>query len=78
MPATVKAVAAAFVERAEALGLKGVKRDTAALDFFCGAATLAELSGNAEASRALSLAASLLVSVRGYMAVKQLAAGVAP
>jgi hypothetical protein len=36
--ATTQKLALSFIERADALSLKGKKRDDAALDYWCGAA----------------------------------------
>ena len=70
----INELAKRFVERAEALGYKGKERDDAALDFFCGAAVGAEIIGNqAEADR-IGRVAVMMVSVRGYIAIKELAA----
>lgn len=70
------AFALLFIQRADALGYKGVKRDNAALDFYCGAATaLAATTGDTVArarSNMLEKQARMLVSVRGYIAVMEL------
>ena len=68
-----RTVARRFVERAAALELKGVKRDNAALDYFCGAAAGAELAGDPQLAHSLGVIAALIVSVRGYIGVQELA-----
>lgn len=70
---TVKALAKRFIERAEALQLKGRRRDNAALDYFVGAAVLAELNGDADLSNHLGTISALIISVRGFFGVKELA-----
>lgn len=70
-----KALAAKFVERADLLGYKGKKRDDASLDFWTGAAALAEIEGNTELYELLGRQAALIVAVRGYFGVKQIAEG---
>lgn len=65
-------IAQRFVERATALELKGVRRDRAALDYFCGAAAGAEQAGNLALANQIGATAALMVSVRGYAAVVEL------
>lgn len=69
---TTKALAKKFIERSNALKYSGVKRDNAALDYFCGAASMAELSGNVPLMEHLTRI-TLLIAVRGYIAVAELA-----
>lgn len=69
---TTKALAKRFVERSESLELKGKKRDVAALDYFVGAATLADLSGDASLANHLGVVCALIISVRGFIGVKDL------
>ena len=57
-----------FIERADALGLKGKKRDDYALEFMIGAATTLALIGHPEADHVCRCSA-LLVSTRGYLAI---------
>lgn len=74
MTATLtKALAQKFIERSEALGLKGKKRDDAALDFWCGAASALELSGRKLDADTLGRQAALIVAVRGYFGVREMA-----
>lgn len=75
MSATTQKLALSFIEGADALGLKGKKRDDAALDYWCGAAIGAGLAGNADLERHLGRIAALVISVRGFIAIKQIAAG---
>ena len=72
---TTKALAEKFIERAAALGYKNKARDNAALDYFCGAASLAELSGDVRLAQHLGRIITLLFAVRGYIAVAELARG---
>lgn len=71
--AVTKALARRFVERSESLKYKGKKRDDAALDYFCGAAVLAEEMGNDAMGEHLARICVLMISVRGYIAIKELA-----
>ena len=64
-----------FVERAEALEMKGKKRDCAALDYFCGATTAAELSEQPALAAQLASICVLIISIRGYKGVLELANG---
>lgn len=69
-------VALRFIERAEKLGYRGKRRDDAALDFFTGAhSALAtqEFGGMTGLETAI-----LAVSVRGALAVHEMANGLAP
>lgn len=74
-----KAFAAKFIERSETLGYKGLKRDNAALDFYCGACAALQLLDGVPSGEEPALVqmfgtqAVLLISVRGYVAVKELA-----
>ena len=70
---TIRILAQKFIERAEALKYKGKARDNAALDFFCGAAAMAELAGDLPMYRHLGNIIVTMIAVRGYMAVRQLA-----
>lgn len=72
------ALANRFIERAEALGYKGKKRDDAALDYWCGAASLAEEFGNAPLALALGGQAVHMIGVRGFFAIKELANAAEP
>ena len=72
--AITKNLAAKFIERADALGYKGKKRDDAALDFFVGAGAVAAETGNAELAMHLTRVVVMIISVRGFFGVKELAA----
>jgi hypothetical protein len=67
-------MAVKLIERAAALGLKGKKRDDAALDYFVGAAAGAELAGDAKLACHLGVVSAMIISVRGYIGVAELAA----
>ena len=62
-----RTIAKTFEERAEALRYKGKARDNACLDFWCGAAALAEASGQQELANYLGRVAIMVISVRGYI-----------
>jgi hypothetical protein len=66
-------VAQRFIERAAALGLKGKKADSAALDYFLGAACAAELTGNEAFRRHLDIVSVMIVAVRGMFGVREIA-----
>jgi hypothetical protein len=68
-------VAQRFIERAQALGLKGKKRDEAALDFFTGAAAGAEIAGDKDLAKHLGILCALVVAVRGFIGVNEIARG---
>jgi hypothetical protein len=75
--ATIKALAKSFIERSTELGYKGKKRDSAALDYFIGAAKLLEIDGDEEAANYLGRLA-WLISIRGYKEVEEIAKWDAP
>lgn len=64
MISTARKVAQQFVERAKALGMKGKKRDDAAMEYFCGACTALEQVGHADLDHMMRVTV-LLVSPRG-------------
>lgn len=68
-----KKLAQYFIERATALGLKGKRRDDAALTYFLGAAALAEINGDGVAYNRLGTVAALLIAPQGYAAVLRIA-----
>jgi len=68
----VQTIACKFVERSEALGYKGVKRDIAALDFFVGAASALRSAGHPESEHVGSVAV-MIIATRGYVEVKRIA-----
>ena len=59
-----------FVERSNALQLRGKKRDDAALNFFVGASLGACLAGDLELGNHLSNLAVFTLSFRGYAGVE--------
>jgi hypothetical protein len=67
----VQSLAIKFVERSEALGYKGVKRDNAALDFFVGAGAALRIVGHAEAAHVENVAV-MLVAMRGFGELKRI------
>ena len=70
--ALVQALCRSWVERASELSYKGKKRDWAALDYICGAATLAPETGNLPLCDHLAKVA-WIVSNRGHMEVAHIA-----
>ena len=68
----VQALCRSWVERASELSYKGKKRDCAALDYICGAATLARETGNLPLCDHLARV-TFIVSIRGHMAVVHIA-----
>lgn len=70
----IRAIARAFQERAKELQYKGKKRDDAALDFFCGAANLAEINGDEPLLNHLQKVLILSIAVRGMFGVNEIAA----
>jgi hypothetical protein len=70
---SAKIIAQRFIERAEALNLKGKKRDDAALDYFVGAVAGAEMAGDTKLAEHLGVIAAMMISVRGYFAVREIA-----
>jgi hypothetical protein len=69
----IRDLAKSFIERAAHLNYKGKKRDDAALDFWCGAVRLAELSGNQKMAEHLTRAGVFFVASRGFFGIKELA-----
>lgn len=60
-----------FIARVQAQGLKGKKRDAAAMEFVCGAlAVLVEEHGEASKQAQYLTGLAFLVSVRGYSAIE--------
>lgn len=62
-----------FIERSQELRYKGRKRDFAALDYFCGAAVAAEVSGDEPFASHLRTICLLVVAIRGFIGVSELA-----
>lgn len=63
----IKTLCAAFIERSDALGLKGKKRDDAAMHYFVGAAKALDLAGQ-DTKRLISWVGFVL-QYRGYNGV---------
>jgi hypothetical protein len=58
-----------FVSRAKSQNMKGVARDRAALEFFCGAIAAIELTGDKAGADRVATFAAMLIQVRGYAAL---------
>lgn len=69
----VRMLARSFRERAEAQRMTGKRRDTAALEFFAGAIGLAHNAGDALLGEHLARVAVLVVAVRGYRGLVEIA-----
>lgn len=68
-----RALARRFIERSEVLDYKGKRRDSAALDYFIGAASALELAGHHEVANHIKMVSVLVIAVRGYFGVKEIA-----
>lgn len=68
----IQQLAERFIERAENLNYRGKARDKAALDYFIGAAQLAELSNDEESAKHIAILVTMLISTRGYSEVVRL------
>lgn len=66
-------LSAKFVERANALGLKGKRRDDDAITYFCGAAQMADLTGQTALCSTLATLLGLVISTRGYKEIEHMA-----
>lgn len=72
----LQSLAQQCVTRMQAQGLKGKARNTAAIEFWCGAMALAEsLESNSTLSRRLSLFGFFSLQRDGFAAVEKLAKG---
>lgn len=69
----VQLIATKWVERERALGLKGKTADRACLEFFCGAATLAEEMQH-PGRNAITATTALLIATRGAFEARRIAA----
>lgn len=70
----IKTLAARFIDRAGSrVLLYGKARDEAALEYFIGAATLAELTGQNSLATRLTKVCAHMIAVRGFAAVRELA-----
>jgi hypothetical protein len=65
----IRALCLACVERAEALGYKGKRRDDFSLDYFASAAKTAELTGATILSAHIARIGVMLIATRGYVEV---------
>lgn len=68
----LKALCKQFVARAEALGLKGKKRDGALMEFMCGSYAALQAAGHAEAEHVGTVIA-MIFSVRGFSECQKIA-----
>jgi hypothetical protein len=67
----IKTLCTKFIERSQALGLKGKKRDDAALHFFVGAAhALLLVNPKSEDAQRVKRWLELILQMRGYEAVE--------
>jgi hypothetical protein len=69
--AIIKAICHGFVERAEALNLKGKKRDDAAMDYFVGANRALVAMGHAEEASAIGTWTAFVLAHQGYRAITE-------
>lgn len=68
----VRAIAQRFVDRATELGMKGKRRDAAALEYFVGAAALAEAIGDNLLHQYLGRVTAFIIAIHGYAGVQRL------
>lgn len=73
VPDYLKHLSEVFVERTENLGFRGKNRDALALEFFLGAAALAEALGREDVQNHLLKIAAFLIATRGFSEVKRIA-----
>ena len=69
----LRALCRRCVERSEALGYRGKRRDDFTMDYFAAAAVTAELTGDKEFFNHINLVGVMLISVRGFAEVKKIA-----
>jgi hypothetical protein len=76
MRTIVKEIAKAFIERSNALGLKGKKREDAAMHFFCGAGNALRAGGETQTENFNRVNGwiQFMLQFRGYRAVVEEAA----
>jgi hypothetical protein len=65
----IRTVCKGFVERSTALGLKGKKRDDAALNYVVGATKAYQFIGRDDLVSALSMFLSFALTLHGYKAI---------
>jgi hypothetical protein len=70
----IKRLAVSFLERADALGLKGKRADSAALEYFIGACALAQAQGDTAMYEHLGRLVGMVICLRGVFAVRELVA----
>lgn len=70
---TLEKVCIAFVNRAEALGMKGVKRDEAALHYLLGAYAALEATEQKADANHIGAVCAMVISTRGYSEVHRIA-----
>lgn len=68
----VRLVAQRFVDRATELGMKGKRRDAAALEYFVGATALAEAIGDSLLYEHLGRITAFIIAIHGYAGVQRL------
>lgn len=68
----IKTLCKAFVERAEALNLKGKKREDAAFEFLLGAHIALAAVNHPEAEH-VGTVTTFIIAIRGYSEVKRIA-----
>lgn len=73
---TVRWICQQFVERSEALGYKGKRRDDAAIDYMVGAAQGCIAAGEKDVGESIGRIVYMSVSTRGYKEIQRLAAQV--
>ncbi len=66
-------IASACVERAEALGYRGKRRDAFALDYFVGAHAGCTAAGNPDLASHIGAITAYVIAVRGFAYVEELA-----
>ena len=72
---TIQKLAQRFVGRAAETRMRGKKRDEASLEFFLGAAALAEAQGDEPLCQHILKISGWMISIRGFKAVEELAKG---
>ena len=69
----LKELSIKMVERANALGLRGKKRDDATLDFFVGAVNALYLAGKKKDADHIATVTAMILQTRGFDEVARLA-----
>lgn len=70
-----KTLCESFIGRAELQELKGKKRDTAAIEFMCGAIAALDAVGKVDEANHLAMVTAMLICTRGYDEVERIAKG---